>query len=159
MAALNLRLHGHVNCKNGCWKKMNGGINKFHCKEELAGMTRGCSLFSIFCILESFARTHWRVANCFPFLFFFCFFKKRTIPRSWGSVIFGAYLKILSWRWVGGIMEFLRVVGIKGNRDDIQQRFNDKRLGSGHRIIQLCCMFRRRPTEAGKWNYNIGSVQ
>lgn len=48
LAALNLRLHGHVNCKNGYWKKMNSGISKFYCKEELAGITRGCFVFCLY---------------------------------------------------------------------------------------------------------------
>lgn len=48
LAALNLRLHGHVNCKNGYWIKMNSSINKFYCKEGLTGITRESFFISLF---------------------------------------------------------------------------------------------------------------
>lgn len=86
--------HGHVNFKNGYWKKMNSGINKFYCKEELAGTTRDGLIFLFFASLSE------APALIGAWLTVFCsFFKGKNNIKTCGGVLFGAYLKILSW-WV-----------------------------------------------------------
>lgn len=60
---------------------MNGGIHKFYCKEELAGITRGCFFYFYFFASSTVAPARigaWLIVIRFCFLLF----QKRTIEKS-----------------------------------------------------------------------------
>lgn len=119
---------------------MNGSINKFYCKEELAGITRGCFLFLFF---ASSRVAPARIGAWLIVIRFSLFFLRREQSKKVGEMSFWGIFKDINRGW-GVIMVFACVVLIKRKGNIVP-----KHLGFGHRIIQLC--FACSEDELQKW--------